>query len=100
MKLLLTIACTLTISAALGTHAQTSKPWPPEAVAFLESPASCSILIGGLDRAGDGADRSFSESLIKALTALGDSSPSAIQRMRSACGSGLAQPEPPSKEAL
>lgn len=100
MKLLLTIACTLTFGAALGTHAQTPKSWPPEAMAFLESPANCSILIGGPDRAGDGADRAYSESLIKALAALGDPSPSAFERMRGACSNRLAQPKSAAKEVL
>ncbi|RYH66959.1 MAG: hypothetical protein EON54_04595 [Alcaligenaceae bacterium] len=85
MKFLLSSACVALIVGAQGVHAGTSGQTSPEVMAFLENPTHCSVLIGGADRAGDGADRTYAESLNKAFTALGGPLPSAAEWMRSAC---------------
>lgn len=100
MKHPLRFACWVTVALAFGSHAQVSNPSPPEVRTFLEGPENCSILIGGPDRTSDGADGTYGAALIKALTALNEPSPSAIEIIRSACSSRLAQPEPSAKEVL
>lgn len=85
MKFPLPVACFALIVGAQGAHAGTSGQTSPEVTAFLVSPTHCSVLIGGADRTGDGADRTYAESLNKALTALGGPLDSAAEWMRSAC---------------
>ena len=85
VKFPLSATCVALIISAHGVHAGNSGQTSPEVVAFLESPIHCSVLIGGADRASDGADRTYAESLNKALTALGGQLPSAAEWMRSAC---------------
>lgn len=85
MKLPLPVACLALIVGAQGVHAGTSGQTSLEVTAFLESPTHCSVLIGGADREGDGADRAYAEALNKALTALNGSVAAATKWMRSAC---------------
>ncbi|QNK65807.1 hypothetical protein [Variovorax sp. PAMC26660] len=90
MKNPLAIACALALIGAHGAHAQIASPASAEVAAFLASPTHCAVLVGGTDRTGDGADRSYGESLNKALMALGGPLPSAAEWLRSACASRLA----------
>jgi hypothetical protein len=83
--------CSLALMGSLGAHAQISNPVPAEVAAFLASPTHCAVLIGGADRAGDGADRMYGESLSKAMTALGGTSSSASEGIRSLCTKQLGE---------
>ena len=87
MKLLLSVACAALILGAQGVYAEVTGQTPPSVAAFLASPTHCSVLIGGADRAGDGADRTYAESLNQALTAIGGplESAAAISQIRAAC---------------
>lgn len=85
MKLPLSVTCVALILGAQGVYAEVPGQTPPAVAAFLNSPTHCSVLIGGADRAGDGADRTYAESLNKALTAIGGPLESAAEWMRSAC---------------
>lgn len=91
MKFALSVACVALVVGAQGVHAEVPVQTPPDVAAFLASPTHCSVLIGGADREGDGADRTYAESMNKALNALGGSPPSAAERMRSACVNQSAQ---------
>lgn len=74
----------LTVGAQFA-HSQTPAPTPPAVAAFLASATYCSVFLGGTDRAGDGADGAYADSLNKALTAIGGSLPSAAELIRTAC---------------
>lgn len=87
MKVPFKTACVVLIFGTPGVYAEIPAQTPVEVTAFLESPTHCSVLLGGADRAGDGADRTYAESFNKSLTALGGSLPSAAEWMRSACTS-------------
>lgn len=83
-----------------GAQAQVRSPEPAAVAAFLANPTHCAVLIGSGDHAADGADRVYGEMLAAALMGLGTPLPSAVEWMRSACASRLAQPEPLAKEVL
>lgn len=99
MKIPMLLTCALVVISTHGAHAQIADPVPAEVAAFLGNPTHCAVLIGGVDRVGDGADRVYSESLNKALTVLGGPLRSATEWMRSACASQLAQLDRPVEEA-
>lgn len=90
MKSPLFLPCALALIGTHVAHAQIASPASVEVAAFLASPTHCAVLLGGADRAGDGADLIYGESLKKALMAMGGPSPAAAERMRSACTSRLA----------
>lgn len=83
-----------------GAQAQDRSPVPAAVAAFLANPTHCAVLIGGADHAADGADRVYGEMLTAALTGLGMSLPSAVEWMRNACASRLAQPDRLSRDVL
>ena len=85
MKLISIAALFVLTFGAQFAHAQTPAPTPPAVAVFLASDTHCSVLVGGTDRAGDGADGTYADSLNKALTAIGGSLPSAAELIRSAC---------------
>ena len=87
MKFLLSAAFAALFVGVTGVHAETSAQTPAEVAAFLESATHCSVLTGGADRAGDGADRAYAEALNRALNAIGGSLPAAVEAMRSVCES-------------
>lgn len=83
-----------------GAQAQDRSPEPAAVSAFLVNPTHCAVLIGGADHAADGADRVYGEMLVAALMGLGTPLPSAVEWMRNACASRLAQPDRHSREVL
>lgn len=91
MKFTLPAAFFALIVGAQGVHGEIAARTLPAVAAFLESPTHCSVLMGGADREGDGADRTYAESLNQALTAIGGSLPFAAKLMRSACADRSAQ---------
>ena len=77
--------CALALICLNGAQAQITDPLSADVSAFLTSPTHCAVLIGGVDRAADGADRIYGEALHAALTGLRMPLPSAIEWMRTAC---------------
>ena len=92
--------CAVALVCMHGAHAQDRGPVPAAVAAFLANPTHCAVLIGSADHAADGADRVYGEMLAAALTGLGTTLPSAVEWMRNACTSSLAQPERLSREVL
>lgn len=92
--------CALALVCMHSAQAQDHGPIPAAVSAFLANPTHCAVLIGSADHAADGADRVYGEQLAAALTGLGTPLPSAVEWMRNACVSRLAQPERLSMEVL
>lgn len=92
--------CALALVCMHGAQAQDRRPVPAAVSSFLASPTHCAVLIGGADHAADGADRVYGEMLAAAVTGLGRPLPTAVEWMRNACASRLAQPDRPPREVL
>jgi hypothetical protein len=92
--------CALALACMHGAQAQDRGPVPAAVSAFLANPTHCAVLIGGADYAVDGAGRVYGEMLAAALTGLGTPLPSAVEWMRNACASKLAQSDRLSREVL